>query len=30
VPAGADNLKVTWPEDMKLAELILRTREQEQ
>ena len=29
VPAGAANLKVTWPEDMKLAELILRTREQE-
>lgn len=27
VAAGAANLKVTWPEDMKLAELILHTRE---
>ena len=26
VAAGAANLKVTWPEDMKLAELILQTR----
>ncbi len=29
VAADAANLKVTWPEDMKLAELILRTRGQE-
>lgn len=27
VASSAGNLKVTWPEDMKLAELILRTRE---
>jgi 2-C-methyl-D-erythritol 4-phosphate cytidylyltransferase len=27
VAAGMGNLKVTWPEDMKLAELILSTRE---
>jgi 2-C-methyl-D-erythritol 4-phosphate cytidylyltransferase len=27
VASGAGNLKVTWPEDMKLAELILRTLE---
>jgi 2-C-methyl-D-erythritol 4-phosphate cytidylyltransferase len=27
VASRAGNLKVTWPEDMKLAELILRTRE---
>lgn len=30
VAAGAANLKVTWPEDMALAELILRTREYRQ
>ncbi|MDP3289198.1 MAG: 2-C-methyl-D-erythritol 4-phosphate cytidylyltransferase, partial [Methyloversatilis sp.] len=28
VASSAGNLKVTWPEDMKLAELILRTREE--
>ncbi|MBP6096113.1 MAG: 2-C-methyl-D-erythritol 4-phosphate cytidylyltransferase [Methyloversatilis sp.] len=28
VASRAGNLKVTWPEDMKLAELILRTREE--